>query len=150
MGANSGGRGSWSLLLGRSSGGFGYNPRELRCFTFSIKRSARATSTEQSALLMRSSSWGQIADERSSRLCGASKGPPLLSRVSRPLCRREKFPAQIIWGKDDPALRMKKYAPHLLKALDLESYEVVYGRHFLQEDSSPAIASSIARLISAR
>jgi pimeloyl-ACP methyl ester carboxylesterase len=64
--------------------------------------------------------------------------------------KARKFPAQIIWGKDDPALRMKKYAPHLLKALDLESYEVVYGKHFLQEDSSPAIASSIARLISAR
>jgi pimeloyl-ACP methyl ester carboxylesterase len=63
--------------------------------------------------------------------------------------KARKFPAQIIWGKDDPALRMKKYAPHLLKALDLESYEVVYGKHFLQEDSSPAIASLIARLISA-
>jgi pimeloyl-ACP methyl ester carboxylesterase len=33
-----------------------------RCFTFSIKRSARATSTEQSPLLMPSSSWDQIAD----------------------------------------------------------------------------------------
>jgi pimeloyl-ACP methyl ester carboxylesterase len=63
--------------------------------------------------------------------------------------KARKFPAQIIWGKDDPALRMKKYAPRLLKALDLESYEAVCGRHFLQEDSSPAIASSIARLISA-
>ena len=63
--------------------------------------------------------------------------------------KARKFPAQIIWGKDDPALRMKKYAPHLQKALDLESYEAVCGRHFLQEDSSPAIASSIARLTSA-
>ncbi len=50
---------------------------------------------------------------------------------------------------DDPALRMKKYAPHLLKALDLESYEAVYGKHFLQEDSSRAIASLIAGLINA-
>jgi hypothetical protein len=25
---------------------------------------------------------------------------------------------------------MKKYAPHLLKALDLESYEAVYGKTF--------------------
>ena len=45
---------------------------------------------------------------------------------------------------------MKKYAPHLLKALDLESYKGVYGKHFVQEDSSPVIASSIARLIGAR
>jgi hypothetical protein len=46
-------------------------------------------------------------------------------------------------------LRMKKYAPHLLKALNLEGYEVVSGKHFLQEDFSRAIASLIARLISA-
>ena len=61
--------------------------------------------------------------------------------------KARKFPAQIIWGKDDPALRMKQYAPHLLKALDLESYEVVDGKHFLQEDSSQAIASLIAKLM---
>ena len=58
-----------------------------------------------------------------------------------------KFPAQIIWGKDDRTLRVKKYAPHLLKALDIEGYEVVSGKHFLQEDSSQAIASLIAKLM---
>ena len=68
----------------------------------------------------------------------------------RAALKARKFPAQIIWGKDDPALRMKKYAPHLLKALDPEGYEAVCGKHFLQEDSSPVIASSIAKLISAR
>jgi pimeloyl-ACP methyl ester carboxylesterase len=57
------------------------------------------------------------------------------------------FPAQIIWGKDDPALRMKTYVPHLLKALDLRDYEAVDGRHYLQEDASAAIASFIAALI---
>ena len=36
-----------------------------------------------------------------------------------------------------------------MKALDLESYEAVDGKHFLQEDSSGAIADEIARLISA-
>ena len=73
------------LLLGRLSGGFGYNPRELRCFMFSIKRSARERSAEQSPLLIVSSSWDQIADERSSRSCGASNGPQPLSTPSRPL-----------------------------------------------------------------
>jgi pimeloyl-ACP methyl ester carboxylesterase len=61
--------------------------------------------------------------------------------------KARKFPAQIIWGKDDPALRMKKYAPHLLKALALEKYEAVDGMHFVQEDSSDAIASAIERLV---
>jgi haloalkane dehalogenase len=74
---------------------------------------------------------------------------PAFEQGIKAALKARKFPAQIIWGKDDPALRMKKYAPHLLKALDLESYEAVYGKHFLQEDSSRAIASLIARLISA-
>src|ERR1700731_5000232 len=75
---------------------------------------------------------------------------PAFEQGIKAALKARKFPAQIIWGKDDPALKMKRFAPHLLKALDLESYEVVYGKHFLQEDSSPAIASSIAGLISAR
>jgi pimeloyl-ACP methyl ester carboxylesterase len=74
--------------------------------------------------------------------------PAFEQRIKATLKSRN-FPAQIIWGKDDPALRMKKYAPHLMKALDLESYEAVDGKHFLQEDSSGAIADEIARLISA-
>ena len=75
---------------------------------------------------------------------------PTFEQGIKAALKARKFPAQIIWGKDDPALRMKKYAPHLLKALDLESYEAVCGKHFLQEDSSPVIASSIAKLISVR
>src|SRR3979490_2435729 len=74
---------------------------------------------------------------------------PTFEQGIKAALKSRKFPAQIIWGKNDPALRMKKYAPHLLKALDLESYEAVYGKHFLQEDSSRAIASLIARMISA-
>jgi hypothetical protein len=74
---------------------------------------------------------------------------PAFEQGIKAALKARKFPAQIIWSRDDPALKMKKFANHLLKALDLESYEAVYGKHFLQEDSSPAIASSIARLISA-
>jgi pimeloyl-ACP methyl ester carboxylesterase len=47
--------------------------------------SVRARSTEQSPLLTVTSSWDQMADERSSRSCGASNGPPPLSTASRPL-----------------------------------------------------------------
>src|SRR5258708_8726959 len=116
---------------------------------FLSKRTARATSPEQRPMPMVSSFWEQIAGERSSRSCGASNGPPAFEYGIKAALKVRKFPAQIIWGKDDPALRMKKYVPHLLKALDLERYEVVDGKHFLQEDSSRAIASLIARLISA-
>jgi len=72
---------------------------------------------------------------------------PIFEHGIKAALKARIFPAQIIWGKDDPALRIKQYAPHLLKALDLESYEVVDGKHFLQEDSSQAIASLIAKLM---
>lgn len=87
--ANSDARGSWSLLPGRSSGGSGYNRRELRCFMFSSRLMARATSTGRRPMPTASCSCDQIADERSSRSCGASIGPPPLSTASRPLCRSE-------------------------------------------------------------
>ncbi len=61
--------------------------------------------------------------------------------------KTRKFPTQIIWGKGDPALRLKKYAPHLLRALALEKCEVVEGMHFVQEDSSCSITSAIARFV---
>jgi hypothetical protein len=137
-------------LLGRLSGGFGYNPRELRCIMFSSKTFGTRNINRAEA-----AAYGQL-------LLGPDSGRAFLQimrRFERTLnfeqcikaaLKARKFPAQMIWGKDDPALRMKKYASHLLKALDLESYEGVYGKQFLQEDSSPAIASLIARLISAR
>jgi pimeloyl-ACP methyl ester carboxylesterase len=68
-------------------------------------------------------------------------------RATKAALRSRNFPSQVIWSTDDPALKMKRYAPHLVKALDLAGFERVYGRHFLTEDSSPAIASSIARMI---
>jgi haloalkane dehalogenase len=83
------------------------------------------------------------------RIVRSFERTPAFEQGIKAALKARKFPAQIIWGKDDPPLRMKKYASHLLKALDLESYEAVHGKHFLQEDSSRAIACLIARLISA-
>lgn len=60
--------------------------------------------------------------------------------------RERKFPAQIIWGGDDPALPVRKYVHELLEVLGLESWHTVHGKHFLQEDSPRDIAARIARL----
>ncbi|NNM51098.1 MAG: alpha/beta fold hydrolase [Pseudomonadales bacterium] len=57
-----------------------------------------------------------------------------------------QFPAQVIWGQDDPMLRDTTYAPSLLKALDLDSYTKVRGKHFVQEDAYLEIAQAIATL----
>jgi haloalkane dehalogenase len=57
-----------------------------------------------------------------------------------------KFPAQLIWSRQDPALKFEKYVPDLLKSLNLELYETVNGKHFLQEDAYVEIAQFIAKL----
>ncbi len=57
-----------------------------------------------------------------------------------------QFPAQILWGQEDPVLREAVYAPSLLKALDLDSYTKVRGKHFVQEDAYLEIAQAIAAL----
>lgn len=68
------------------------------------------------------------------------------SRILDALAHR-RFPAQVIWGKEDPALRMDKYAPELCRILGLDEFHQVAGKHFLQEDSSREIADHVARLV---
>lgn len=57
------------------------------------------------------------------------------------------FPAQIIWGTEDTALKMSRYAPELCEVLGLNSWHQVRGKHFLQEDSPVEIAQLIASFI---
>lgn len=56
------------------------------------------------------------------------------------------FPAQVIWGAEDPALKMKTHAPSVCKALGLDDWHSVRGKHFLQEDSPNEIAEFVAGL----
>lgn len=56
-------------------------------------------------------------------------------------------PVQVIWGAEDPALKMKKYAPPMCYILGLADWHQVRGKHFLQEDSPNEIAEHVANLI---
>lgn len=56
-------------------------------------------------------------------------------------------PAQVIWGAQDSALKMEKYAPPLCEVLGLPDWHKVRGKHFLQEDSPNEIAEHIANLV---
>ena len=56
-------------------------------------------------------------------------------------------PAQVIWGAQDPALKMNKYAPPICEILGLPDWHRVRGKHFLQEDSPNEIAEHIANLV---
>ncbi len=54
------------------------------------------------------------------------------------------YPVQVIWGAEDPALKMAIYGE---KARQLAGVEVLHSlgaKHFLQEDQAPALARLIA------
>ena len=62
--------------------------------------------------------------------------------------RARQFPAQVIWGAQDPALKMARYAPEICEVLGLDTWHQVRGKHFLQEDSPVEIATLVAAFIS--
>ncbi len=61
--------------------------------------------------------------------------------------KNKTFPAQVIWGAEDSALRMKKYAPPFCRILGLADWHRVRGKHFLQEDSPNEIAEHVVNLV---
>ena len=60
------------------------------------------------------------------------------------MLKNRNFPAQVIWGVDDPALKPEKYAGPICDALRLPHWHAVRGKHFLMEDSPEEIAGRIA------
>ena len=68
------------------------------------------------------------------------------ARITAALQNRS-YPAQVIWGAQDPALKMKWYAPAMCKVLGLEDWQPMFGKHFVQEDSPNQIAELVAKLV---
>jgi len=61
--------------------------------------------------------------------------------------KNKTFPAQVIWGAEDTALKMKKHALPFCQVLGLADWHRVRGKHFLQEDSPNEIAEHVANLV---
>jgi pimeloyl-ACP methyl ester carboxylesterase len=55
-----------------------------------------------------------------------------------------RYPVQIVWGADDPALKLGVHGEEARRAAGLEQIHTVPAKHFLQEDQAPAIAEQIA------
>jgi len=60
--------------------------------------------------------------------------------------RDARYPVQVVWGADDPALRLAVHGEQARNAAGLEEVHTVPAKHFLQEDQAPAVAEHIARL----
>ena len=51
---------------------------------------------------------------------------------------------QVVWGANDPTLRLSVYGEQAKRVTGVAAIHTVPGKHFLQEDQSPAIAGQIA------
>jgi pimeloyl-ACP methyl ester carboxylesterase len=58
-----------------------------------------------------------------------------------------KFPAQVLWGEQDPTLKLDPYAEHVRQALAVETVTRLRGKHFVAEDAPQEIADHVSRLI---
>ena len=57
------------------------------------------------------------------------------------------YPAQVVWGRDDPALGEERRR-EVQRALGVDEPTLLPAKHFLQEDQAPAVAEAIAALAS--
>ncbi len=58
--------------------------------------------------------------------------------------RHTAYPVAIVWGGHDPILSIRHYGWKALAKTHAQSFTVVPGRHFLQEDCAPEVAALIA------
>jgi haloalkane dehalogenase len=58
---------------------------------------------------------------------------------------RREFPAQIVWGADDPVLGSDRLAA-AQRVLGIDDPILLPAKHFLQEDQAPAVAGAVAAL----
>jgi pimeloyl-ACP methyl ester carboxylesterase len=59
------------------------------------------------------------------------------------------YPVQIVWGADDPALKVGVHGEQARAAAGLEEVHSVPAKHFLQEDQAPAVAERVAAIAAA-
>ena len=60
--------------------------------------------------------------------------------------RNVPYPVQVLWGAADPILTLKRRGMQMLAATGRPSMTVTAGRHYLQEDCAPLIASVVAAM----
>jgi haloalkane dehalogenase len=71
---------------------------------------------------------------------------PEKQRLYESTVRDVPYPVQIVWGADDPALKLSVHGKQAQLAAGLDEIHTVPAKHFLQEDQAPAIAERVASL----
>jgi haloalkane dehalogenase len=74
---------------------------------------------------------------------------PEKQRLYESTVRDVPYPVQIVWGADDPALKVSVHGEQARRATGLAEIHTVPAKHFLQEDQAPAVAARVAALAAA-
>jgi pimeloyl-ACP methyl ester carboxylesterase len=69
-------------------------------------------------------------------------------RLYEAVLRDGPYAVQIVWGSNDPALKLAVHGEQARVAAGLDEIHTVPAKHFLQEDQAPAVAEYVARLAS--
>jgi pimeloyl-ACP methyl ester carboxylesterase len=64
----------------------------------------------------------------------------------RSVVSSDRYPVQVVWAKDDPALKVGVYGEQARRATGLERIDLIPGKHFPQEDQPRLMAERIARV----
>jgi pimeloyl-ACP methyl ester carboxylesterase len=89
--------------------------------------------------------WHSVASSRRSIMRSFELTAEFEKRIIAPLQERP-FPAQVLWGLGDPALRIERHGYEALAVLGVKRVQALPGKHFVQEDSPTAIAEAIHTL----
>jgi pimeloyl-ACP methyl ester carboxylesterase len=71
---------------------------------------------------------------------------PEKAALYRGALRDVPYPVQIVWGAQDPALKLAVHGEQARRAAGLDEIHTVPAKHFLQEDQAPAVADRVAAL----
>jgi haloalkane dehalogenase len=74
---------------------------------------------------------------------------PEKQRLYESTVREVPYRVQIVWGADDPALKLTVHGEQARRAAGLDEIHTVPAKHFLQEDQAPAVAALVATLATA-
>ena len=72
---------------------------------------------------------------------------PEKEALYRAAVRDERYPVQVVWAADDPALKAGVYGERARAAAGLSHIELIPGKHFPHEDEPLAMADHIARMV---
>ena len=72
---------------------------------------------------------------------------PEKETLYRAAVRDERYPVQIVWAADDPALKAGLYGERARAAAGLSHIELIPGKHFPHEDQPAVMAEHIAQIV---